>query len=743
MKTCKLHITKFIAGEPLLTNEDRVSLDKDGFPSQLNLLKDLISKSYKTGNWNYIRAVLSLLSFTRFLNLKGKFRALLKPDYSTIIKPYSGSKKKYYIPVWFIKDFIKFYEFQVKYPKDMLKVHYISSKGSPTGPATMTSLIALRNYSEEMLRHMFTFLSPINIGQIMRIYTMLEENGQFILEKLGLSKYLKRVNFGKLALVHDPEFKVRIIAMVDYYTQWILKPIHSDLLRFLNKIPMDRTFTQDPRHSWDLSNNEKFHSLDLSAATDRFPIFLQERLIKYLYGVEKAKSWVYLLTNRSYATPEGDLLKYSVGQPMGAYSSWAAFTLTHHLVVQWAAHLNGFSVGTFQQYIILGDDIVIKHNKVAETYVKLMTKWGVGISGPKTHTSSDVYEFAKRWFKGNVELSGIPLKGILGNLNNILIVLSNIFTYIHKMKILPIQGNVLELVGVLYGGLTIDNRTRSINQVKTFANTFWVMLRFAHKYITYDELRVYLINNLSKGDKYSNIPCLPGYEGMASFMKGLLSLGINSQVESSIRTVKRLVDPINLLTIENLDILQKYDYDNHILPLYQGVFNTIDKHRKIIDEINEEKSNSLDFIDIIDALVLIDTDKIVSMHRKAKEKLLIMDKAWKQSFKTITSDSFLPNLTFMPFGLGKTELFTNSYKVSRDLSFALDVRRDHFRIGARPMSVRELREQKAPWLNMGMPMPGKAAFSQPSPYYHFNDKGVLVWNGSSEMTWDDILKDLV
>jgi hypothetical protein len=67
-----------------------------------------------------------------------------------------------------------------------------------------------------------------------------------------------------------------------------------------------------------------------------------------------------------FNTPHGDQLKYSTGQPMGAYSSWAAFTLTHHLVVHWCAKLCGYD--DFQDYILLGDDIVIKNDKVAEKY---------------------------------------------------------------------------------------------------------------------------------------------------------------------------------------------------------------------------------------------------------------------------------------------------------------------------------------------------------------------------------------
>ncbi|KAF9914618.1 hypothetical protein FBU30_002438, partial [Linnemannia zychae] len=34
-------------------------------------------------------------------------------------------------------------------------------------------------------------------------------------------------------------------------------------------------------------------------------------------------------------------VKYEVGQPMGAYSSWAMLALTHHIVVLYAAKLAG------------------------------------------------------------------------------------------------------------------------------------------------------------------------------------------------------------------------------------------------------------------------------------------------------------------------------------------------------------------------------------------------------------------
>jgi hypothetical protein len=50
----------------------------------------------------------------------------------------------------------------------------------------------------------------------------------------------------------------------------------------------------------------------------------------------------------------------------------------------------------FNQYIILGDDIVIKNNNVALKYISVMSRLGVDISVAKTHVGKTTYEFAKR-----------------------------------------------------------------------------------------------------------------------------------------------------------------------------------------------------------------------------------------------------------------------------------------------------------------------------------------------------------
>jgi len=68
--------------------------------------------------------------------------------------------------------------------------------------------------------------------------------------------------------------------------------------------------------------------------------------------------------------------------------------LTHHIIVQVAALRSGIS--NFRDYVILGDDLVIKNDSVANAYKALIAELDMPYSVDKTHTSKDMYEFAKR-----------------------------------------------------------------------------------------------------------------------------------------------------------------------------------------------------------------------------------------------------------------------------------------------------------------------------------------------------------
>jgi hypothetical protein len=154
--------------------------------------------------------------------------------------------------------------------------------------------------------------------------------GGKIIEVNGVPTYNLQVNLqgiysalGKLGLKNEPAGKVRVFAMVDPITQWMLRPLHKCIFSFLRKIPMDGTFDQIKPLVRLLSMNPKsLHSFDLTAATDRLPLILQEQLMAQLIGKEMAKHWSNLLVSRPYLL-KGKPLYYGAGQPMGALSSWA------------------------------------------------------------------------------------------------------------------------------------------------------------------------------------------------------------------------------------------------------------------------------------------------------------------------------------------------------------------------------------------------------------------------------------
>lgn len=68
------------------------------------------------------------------------------------------------------------------------------------------------------------------------------------------------------------------------------------------------------------------------------------------------------------------------GQPLGYYSSWPLFSLSHHILVWYAAEQ--VDPGEyFNKYEVLGDDIVIADARIAEVYAQSLEK--LGLLNPK------------------------------------------------------------------------------------------------------------------------------------------------------------------------------------------------------------------------------------------------------------------------------------------------------------------------------------------------------------------------
>jgi len=606
LKRCRLHCTRYICGQPLFTNTMMIGIDKEGWPKVLSFLKPLVD-----GNISSLKYLFTILNFTRSWDLNSNEWNKIKPDYKSIT---DSSKMKLTIPSGVINQFVKEFRLKSDHPSfEKTKDVYLSTKAGPNGPATLSCQEDLLNFDYPMMD---------------KILKITDDNGRDFFCKNYSDAFNKGIipskvkTLGKISFVKDPECKLRIIAISDYYSQLFLKPIHNIIMNKLNNIKMDRTFTQSPFNNWNLNNGEKFWSLDLSSATDRFPVELQKRLLARIFHMELAQSWQSILNSRLFTTPEGLQLRYATGQPMGTYSSWSVFTLTHHLVVYYCAQLCGLK--NFDQYMILGDDIVIKNDAVAEAYIRVIKGLGVELSLQKTHVSNDTYEFAKRWIqpKQSREITGLPLGGLLRNFNNPNIVFTILYDYFKiKNNYIPFGADSLvELVKKIYCNLKLGNRFYSLNKKTiTSLKNFSLMLDIVFGYYSYDKLRNLFSMNITN-ENYM----IPDERTILLELKRILSKGLTSRIlqmnSAILQTPKKLLDKFNPETQEDYNNLQNNT-------VFLSIYNTISKFRNIkLEDLDDLHNISKEICDL-------NIESIFNKDRNKIQSLIEIGKILKDGFK--------------------------------------------------------------------------------------------------------------
>jgi len=103
---------------------------------------------------------------------------------------------------------------------------------------------------------------------------------------------------------------------------------------------------------------------------------------------------------------------------MGFKSSFPMMALFHHVIVAQAALDAGLP--EYQDYVILGDDIVLCNSNVATEYKNIMERLGMVVSVSKTVSPGDEgsfgAEFASRIAYQGEELSGLPVRAIVKTL---------------------------------------------------------------------------------------------------------------------------------------------------------------------------------------------------------------------------------------------------------------------------------------------------------------------------------------
>lgn len=253
--------------------------------------------------------------------------------------------------------------------------------------------------------------------------------------------------------------KPRTVAILDYWSQTCLRPVHYFLFGVLRRIPQDVTFDQgsflDRVRSW--GQVQEYYSIDLKNATDRFPIDLICTVLGGAFTREWVLHWKSIMVGYPFSSKEGEV-SYSVGNPMGAYSSWASFAVAHHFVMYDSCRELRIPWRS-ARYVILGDDVLVGDHDLARAYQQRILDLGVEVSLEKTLVSVDTFEFAKRYFHKGEEITPFPLSSVIDNLKSIPLLVSAIRG--ESRRGMLAQGGTPEAVGNLFSRLHYSARACS------------------------------------------------------------------------------------------------------------------------------------------------------------------------------------------------------------------------------------------------------------------------------------------
>lgn len=390
---------RYLSGQAeQLSNKIAVKLDYSGLPVIIpSPLRDIIRKRNFSNDRRLIICLLTILSIYRVCPTK------VKPSHDTIVSSFEGTSETFNSNI--IGSAVTDLVGDVKLKIGKFRI----IGGESTGPNSYKSVwgsdidaIAFIHYPKQMwflLKwmlihkawiHIFWFIIIICLGSPVYLVCLL----------LG-GDYAK---LGRLAYVYDQAGKARVVAITNWWIQLCFKPLHDALFNILRPIETDGTFDQKaPLKKLMEKPGLKYYCFDLSAATDRLPVSLQSDILLHL-GVN-GPVWRNILNLQWFEPLSKRFISYAVGQPMGAYSSWAMLAITHHVIVRIAALRVGIS--NFSDYCVLGDDVVIANDKVAKEYLNLMETLGLSINMSKTLQSESFAEFAKVYTGPGVDITPI------------------------------------------------------------------------------------------------------------------------------------------------------------------------------------------------------------------------------------------------------------------------------------------------------------------------------------------------
>jgi len=200
---------------------------------------------------------------------------------------------------------------------------------------------------------------------------------------------------GRISFIQEPGYKLRAVANPFRALQALSFPTSETLWSMVKTFDLwgvTYVFNQDAgleKVSRWVSEGHTTHSIDLSDATNHFPWEFQIRCLSSVLTKTEV-DFLSRFSKGSWLCPDGKYRKFTCGQPLGAYFSFASFTAVHAaLAIGCCPHGENPS-----DYIaMVGDDIVIKGSETANRYRAALVSLDIPISDSKSVTSRYGAEF--------------------------------------------------------------------------------------------------------------------------------------------------------------------------------------------------------------------------------------------------------------------------------------------------------------------------------------------------------------
>jgi len=201
---------------------------------------------------------------------------------------------------------------------------------------------------------------------------------------------------GHISFLQEGGCKARVIAVPNVWLQWLMEPLHAALSRIIEKDCNSVVFDQNEGGYYLKANLEcrkEVTCTDLSSATDKFPLPLQEALLFGL-GLRTYADAIHSIAHGKWILDDR-LVSYNSGQPMGLYGSFPLFHLTHVYFIRFLAEKLGLVKETVDgAFRVLGDDVIFTHPTLAKRYHETLVSMGVPVNNLKTFTSDRLGQFA-------------------------------------------------------------------------------------------------------------------------------------------------------------------------------------------------------------------------------------------------------------------------------------------------------------------------------------------------------------